>query len=665
MHRFYLYAFFSFAAWITLSLTLHYFSASPWGGPLVLDPDRMLPDALFLQWGILGCFSFVFAIIDRLLPKPRLQSAWRLGVVLFFMLYCIFAQLDMELQRWLGQHITLSFIKTYKGATDNALTWTMYASDALWTGIAIALIAITPVPAIYAWRKRNVSPGRPLGWKALIAAFTLTLLFVTAHSWFRPNPRRWRNIRPAWISIVHDAYADAFNLNRPNDPARALSDLTLLLEGDILLEGEPTSDADNDTYPLWRNDNLGELSPEEFKALPLSERPDIILIVFESWRGWNTGLAPEDTLEEGSPQINALLRNEGLYFPYTHSVGFPSSEGSIGLHLGLISHPSKIFLAEYLLIRSQAFPEILRDNGYYSLSMFGADPSFSNFTPWFEQWYDDIVFDKNVSQDGPLVDAFIDRYEDTRGDDPRLMMIRTATTHPPYRIPEDEGVTIASTSEGRFDQAIRYSDKHLARLIHYLKEQPEWDRTMVVILGDHAQPTPDQWRLSDIFGSFSPGHTWTALGLLGGWDGLPHRGQYDFDVLHTDIAPTLLSMLNIRAWNHFVGEDLNEVIRRYDSDDPSSVQEVLTRPLIMMNSGNIAIQRADERVLFRLDTPSLLHLHFDRTKPLQYGLLGKNGVRIETDVPDNYPVDRWRDAVRAYGALLDDNRIMPPDEDVN
>lgn len=665
MHRFYLYAFFSFAAWLTLSLSLHYFSASPWGGPLVLDPDRMLPDALFLHWGILGSFCFGFAIFDRMLPRARLQSAWRLGVLLFFVVYCIFTQLDLELQRWLGQHITLSFIKTYKGAADDALTWTMYASDPLWTGIAIVLILITPVPAIYAWRKRNARQGRPLGWRTLIVAFTFTLLFVTAHSWFRPNPRRWRNIRPAWISIVHDAYAEAFDLNRPDDPIRSTADLKSLLDGDTLLQNAPLSPDEPKPYPLWRDDNLGELTPEEFKAQPLSERPDIILIVFESWRGWNTGLVHEETLEEGSPEINALLRDEGLYFPYTHSVGFPSSEGSIGLHLGLISHPSKIFLAEYLLIRSRSFPQILRENGYYAFSMFGADPSFSNFTPWFAQWYDETEFDKDIRDDGPLVDKFIERYEEKRGPDPRLMMIRTATTHPPYRVPESEGIEIASTSEGRFDQAIRYSDKHLARLIRYLKEQPEWDRTVVLILGDHAQPTPDQWRLSDTIGSFTPGHTWTALGFLGGWPGLQNRGQYDFDVLHTDIAPTLLKMLNIRAWNHFVGDDLNQVIADYESGDSSAVQRVNERPMIMMNNGDIAFQRNNERVLFRIDTPALLHLSFDRTRPLQYGLLSADGIGVNTETPADYPVDRWREAIRLYGSLLDDNRLMPPSEDEN
>lgn len=657
MQRFYLHTYFAFAAWITLSLTLHYFSASPWGGPLVLDPDRMLPDALFLQWGILGCFCFGFAIVDRFLSPNRWQSVWRLSTLLFFVLYCVFAQLDMELQRWLGQHITLSFIKTYKGATDNSLTWTMYASDALWTGIAIALILITPLPAIYAWRKRH-DRGRPLGWKALLTAFILTTLFVTAHQWFRPNPRRWRNIRPAWISIVHDAYAEAFNLRRPKDPERAQADLLSILNDDVLLEHHAPTPMDP-VYPLWRDDNIGALNVEEFQKLPLSERPDIVLIVFESWRGWNTGLAPDPSLEEGSPEINALLREEGLFFPYTHSVGFPSSEGSIGLHLGLISHPTKIFLAEYLLIHSKSFPQILRDFGYYAFSMFGEDPSFSNFTPWFKQWYDEIEFNKNIRQDGPLVDQFIKRYEEKRDHSPRLMMLRTATTHPPYRVPASEGIKIADTSEERFDQAIRYSDKHLARLIRYLKKQPDWDRTIVLILGDHAQPTPNQWLHSDTLGAFTPGHTWTALGFLGGWEGLPVRGQYDFDVLHTDIAPTLLKLLNIRAFNHFVGDDLIAQIDAYDSDDSAARERVNQRVLTMAHNGDVAFQRGEERMLFRLDAPTLLRLQFDRESTLEYGLLTPEGLTIDDDFPPDYPVERWRDAVRAYGTILDEDRLMP------
>lgn len=659
MQRFYLHTFLGFAAWITLSLTLHYFSASPWGGPLVLDPDRMLPDALFLQWGVLGFFCLFFAGIDHLFRRSKIRSGWRILTLVFFVIYCLFTQLDLELQRWLGQHVTLSFIKTYKSAADNSLTWKMYASDAVWTGIAITLILITPIPAVYAWRKRH-QESPLLGWKFLLVAFTLSTALITAHKWFRPNPRRWRNIRPAWISISYDAYAEALKRNRPRDVPRAHSDLTGLLKGDWTLQTVPQSPPTPATYPLWRNDNIGELDAETFKALPLEERPDIVLIVFESWRGWNTGLAPNKSLKEGSPQINKLLRDEGLYFPYTHSVGFPSSEGSIGLHLGLLSHPSKIFLAEYVLINSLSFPEILRDYGYYAFSMFGEDPSFSNFTPWFNRWYDDIEFNKHIRQDGPLVDKFIERYEEKRGKEPRLMMLRTATTHPPYRVPDSEGIEIAKTSEGRFDQAIRYSDKHLARLIHYLKEQPEWDRTVVIILGDHAQPTPDQWRLSDTIGSFTPGHTWTALGFLGGWKGLKERGRYDFDVLHTDIAPTLLSMLNIRADNHFMGDDLRKVIQAAQSDDPNEQRYATQRPLTMLHNGDIALQRDQERLLFRLDNSSTLHIGFNRKDTLQYGLLQADGLTIDDELPQEYPVDRWRDAIRAYGTLLDDNRLMPP-----
>lgn len=76
MNRFYLYAFFSFAAWTTLSLALHYFSASPWGGPLVISPDRMVPDAMFIEIGLLIGICLNAGIVDRFLPGRFARVLW-------------------------------------------------------------------------------------------------------------------------------------------------------------------------------------------------------------------------------------------------------------------------------------------------------------------------------------------------------------------------------------------------------------------------------------------------------------------------------------------------------------------------------------------------------------------------------------------------------------
>lgn len=648
MSQFYIITFLVFAAWKTLSLTLHFFSASPWGGALVAQPDRLLPDALLIEWGLLGVSCLAASGVDAILKPARWKQAWRGLFLASACLYCVFSQVDQEVVRWLGQHMTLSYLRNYAGVPDGTMTARIFGDDVFWTATALFLIMLTPATAIAAWHTQ----GRRSDYatRRTIAIFvTFVLLAVSANQWFRPSEKRWRRIRPAALSIAQDGFISLSGQEKPRDSDQATADLVaFVVNGDILTPAPLPSPA---TYPLWRNTNLGELSPEAFKALPPEERPDIIFVVFETLRAWNTGLVPHPSLKEGSPQLNRILNEEAVYFPYTHSAGFPSVEGCMGMHLGIWPHFRKIVFSDYTHVRSKALPEILRDFGYTTHALLGADPSFSNFTSWFNRWYDAWEYDPDNHHDGPLVDRFIERYDAYEGTDPRFWLMWTATTHPPYDLPTSEGIPPADDNEARFDQAIRYSEAHIVRLIDHLKSSPNWERTIVVIVGDHAQPTPEQWKMPDAIGHLTPGHTWTVLSMLGGWKGLPPAQRYDFDVSHVDIAPTLLGMLNIKAYNHFMGQDLRDKIALEDGTEP---------PVLAFRQGDVAWLDGTQRLQFRLDSPYTHLMEFGRDNPLDYGNLPGGTWSTRTEAPASWPVERWRDMIRLHGTLLDEDRLMPP-----
>ena len=48
MSRFYLWVWLVFGALRTVSLISHFWGPSPWGGPTVLEPLRLAPDAILL-----------------------------------------------------------------------------------------------------------------------------------------------------------------------------------------------------------------------------------------------------------------------------------------------------------------------------------------------------------------------------------------------------------------------------------------------------------------------------------------------------------------------------------------------------------------------------------------------------------------------------------------
>lgn len=660
MSRFYFYGFLSFGVWTIIAVILHFVSASPWGGPSVLHPMSMIPDALLVELGLLGCLCLGLGGIDALMRKPSIQWVWRGFSLFLFCLYSFFGEIDREVARFFGQHLNLSYARTYIGAQGDAGTREAYMSSQPWSSIALLLAALLIIPAVYTWIKARRNP-KPIPWKYAFSAFLISVLFVSSNAVLINNMARWHRIRPGILAIVYEGYREIAGLDKPSNPDRATADLIAIIDGDPQLQHTTETPPAAPHYPLWRADNLGHTPVDQFASLPLEDRPNVVLIVYETWRGWNTGLVPIEGYEEGSTRVNKILRGNAAIFPYTHSLGYPSVEGCMGIHLGIWGHPLGIFLNDYVHIRTRSFSEILHSAGYTSYALVGLDPVIDGFTPWLNRWYDEWIYDKTIENDEELVARFIQEYEARVNNDPAMMTLWTRSTHPPYEVPLKEGTKRAEGMDSKYLQALKYSDIHVAHVLEYLQKRPDWDRTVVIMVGDHAQPTPLQWRMPETIGPLTPGHTWTTLAILGGWKGTPSPGLYDFDVTHLDIAPTLLSMLDIRAHNHFMGRDLEKVVEASESPDPAVRKRVTHAAIQAFRLGDIAWQEYDERLHFRLDSQGVLTLHFDRNDPIQYGQLNADSVTTDNQIPDNWPVERWRDAIRAYKSIIEQNRFMPPD----
>jgi phosphoglycerol transferase MdoB-like AlkP superfamily enzyme len=206
--------------------------------------------------------------------------------------------------------------------------------------------------------------------------------------WLRPSEKRWRRVEPATIGIARDLWNRAIGSGRPENPEQAVRDLS-----DFVRTGryDAGTKPKHPKYPLVRDDNVGTLSASAFRALPTGEKPDVIVLVFETMRGFNTGLVgKQDGAMAAMPELNSIIVESARYFPRMHSAGYPSVAGAMGMHLGVWPHHSRIVFSSYLHISTLSFPEMLRNAGYQSFALLGADPSFSNFTPWFRRWPTDV-----------------------------------------------------------------------------------------------------------------------------------------------------------------------------------------------------------------------------------------------------------------------------------
>lgn len=655
MPAFYLRVFSVFALLRATSVLLHYLGPSPWGGRLILRPDRFVPDALIIEAGIwmflAGCAAAFEEILRRILTKSDArESAVKTFRALFLggcAAFAIFSQVDFEVVRWLGQHMTASYIANFAGARDGHLFTRILSADILFSSLAAVQMLAAPLLSVWLFVRQPKEHSR-LNKKKTFALLALTLLALSSPLWLRPSEKRWRRVRPASLGIAQELIERALGHGEPHNPTRARQDLIDLVYGGVL---DANVRPENEEYPLFRRNNAGELSPQAFKDQKASEKPDVYFIVFETMRGTNTGfLGDTPEARAAMPHLKQLFEQEALYFPRVHSAGYPSVEGALGMHLGMWPHHSRIVFSSFLHINTLSFPEMLKRAGYESFALLGADPSFSNFTPWFRRFYDQIEFDEKNHHDGPLVDRFLQLVKEKRDSaQPQLFTLWTATTHPPYDVPASSGIKPAGTNEERYLQAMRYADEQIFRVITELKKSPRWHRSLVFILGDHSQPTPWQWQHESEIGQLNPGHTWTSLGILGGPDVAPTPRRDDRAVSHVDLAPTILQAINLKHGNHFFGRSLL-------SEAPNNGPE---RPVLAFRYGTLSVESQSTRSIFHIDGGAPLSYRFQPDDLLSYGGLDR-GER-QTAVPQ-IDVERYRDMARAWAKLLDDNQVIPAAE---
>ena len=645
MYSFYFRFFISFNALATISVLLHYLGASPWGGALVRMPSRFLPEALLIQALLWSCISLAFMLLERgvtrvLKPGARTLSSKliRSCVLCVALVLSIFYLIDREVVRWLGQHMSLSYILNFAGARDAQLFSRILSSDILFS--SIALVQIVACFAVFAWLLRTQQRfGRSLGLRVTLL-FTSGLIIAAAVVFtFRPSEKRWRRVRPAALGIAIELLRDRLGAAEPTSAQQALNDLYQLAHsGKLQLKGQELLAVQNESlkYPLL---HVKAPNTENTDTVP----QDIILIVFETMRGQNTGFLDSSTESFGAmPLLKKKLEQESAYFPRMHSAGYPSVEGAMGMHLGIWPHPQKIIFSSFLHGSTLGFPEIFNARGYDSLALLGADPSFSNFTPWFRRWYQYVEYDENRHHDGPLIERFIELHrERVTSKKPLLMTLWTATTHPPYDVPKSSGVKIARTNEERYLQAMHYADKQISRLVDYLQSSPRAARTKIIILGDHSQPTPWQWQEVDKIGELNPGHTWTSLAILGQGLGTL-QGEHRHAVSHIDLAPTLLDLANINEHHHFLGHSL--------------LKGSIERPIIAFRNGMMSVEEQATRAVFHYIDGPVVAYSFDPTSPASYGALEQENLRpaqVELDI------ERYRDLAKVWASVIEEDRLFP------
>ncbi len=359
-----------------------------------------------------------------------------------------------------------------------------------------------------------------------------------------PNARALRRARPVLVGLVSESVAALGDRPTPREVRDGIATLHRFLN-------RPPRWFPEAGYPVWHPVPDEEASYARFRARPLAERPDVLLVVLESARGWETDLRRPGAAAR-VPELHRLWTERGVDFPLCIATGYPSIEGRGGILLGIAAHPSGILLYNARQLNVLSIGEILGRAGYTRELVAATSAAFEKMEDWYARWFDAVRYDASFTTDDDLARRTIERLESPRKA-PLFLTLFTIATHPPLFVPPGAD---PKTPREAYLAALGYTDRALGRIFESLRRTPRGRDTIVVVVGDHSTTNPWQAIRLPRLGTPNAGENWTTLLVAG--PRLPAGTVRDELTSQLDVGPTLLGLLGLDVSNHFFGRDLFE-----------------------------------------------------------------------------------------------------------
>lgn len=546
--------------------------------PLGLSLNEMYSGKVLWQYCMAVGAVFVLTSIFAFMKSPRACS-------IFFIIYFFIAIADYEIFRFNHQRLSYSFIRTYfhfSNITDDT-TLSVFGGDGLgsllWGGLLILIVVSGLAFTIaYTIRKRKLvithryvkknrgklvpvtflSTGLGLSVIPLILFLTGARGIITIPVIDMPVDMRFTLGKHTLTApILHIAAVETFEFVRDNHKItyELVDDLDAFLPPDFV-----ASRIDTLGYPGYR-----KAPTYEYKA---THPYNMVFIFGESFKGriFNQMLEGDTTL---APNIWKLANGGSLWFKNAFSGGYPTVRGTTSTFMGFPSHPNRDVPSFYASNHFKGFQEYLVD--YTKAYVTVSNPVFDHTLPWVERFYGNnwyLIGEEKIphSADSLGVDLMVKTLAKMPMDKPWFLAGNTIATHIPFFGYPDDFAPKPEDPMERYRHSVRYTDAQLGRFFDALAARPDFERTVVILLGDHDTPVdsidrripqPIGVSAARIFiGIFSAD---TTL-----FNGLEVR---DDVASQLDIAPTIMDLAQVRADNHFWGYDL--LAQKRPAEQPS------------------------------------------------------------------------------------------------
>jgi phosphoglycerol transferase MdoB-like AlkP superfamily enzyme len=223
-----------------------------------------------------------------------------------------------------------------------------------------------------------------------------------------------------------------------------------------------------------------------------TSKPDIIIIVLESFSGYLIGPIGGDSLV--TPNINRYSK-EGILFSGFYASGTRTDKAMPAILDGYPAQPAQSIIKEPK--KSQSLPslvKILMENGYQSSFWYGGEINFANFNSFvIGSGFQDIITKDNFDpanynskwgvHDHILFQTLKDSMKIVK--EPFLKVILTLSSHEPFDVPM-EPVFKGSDDMTKYKNSVYYTDNTLGSFLDWAKGTDWWKNTLIIMVADHA-----------------------------------------------------------------------------------------------------------------------------------------------------------------------------------
>ncbi len=541
------------------------------GRRAVRQPPRAPSPALLVlgpAWGALAS-AVIFVAVARTrapLHGPALveRSAWS-ALAGFLLPLALSRAAESRAPRWQRPRLAAVVVTGYLlvAAAAVAAFWENDLRFAPWRDIAVGACIAAAGVGVAVWLRRRWRRG-PLSVPAalLLGGALVVLLLRTSES---EPARKIASARAAlvgpalqagqaWLDFDGDGFARALGGGDCDDADPDVHPGAADLPGDGV---DADCDGQDATQPLPPPARMFDLPPSVPADL------NLLLVTIDTLRADHLGCYGYG--RPTSPAIDALASAGALFengWAHAPSTRYSMPAIATGRWPSAISWDMSIWWPRIGAdVRTTA--EALHDAGYFTAGMF----SFNYFAVGdhrgFERGMDLYRSDRavlHVAVNGPMESrgsssremtddaiAFVDAHRDRKF----FLWLHYYDPHLSYE-PHPEVPSFGTARVDLYDGEIRFTDLHFGRLLDHLRQVGLWDRTAIVLTGDHGEGFGEHGVTEHGFDLYT---AQTKVPFIVRVPGLaPRRVQAPAG--HIDIAPTLVNLARGHAEPSFFGRSL-------------------------------------------------------------------------------------------------------------